>query len=182
MLLSFGLQAQVPLPFTHMAQDALVYDASIDFGDRHLSGLMVVKYTEPAYHVVLITKVGFTLMEFILHPDSLEWKKRMPGKQRKSMLKAFEKDFRLLLLTPLYNPEKIKQKRENYYVLKKDIRIGAEISTELKRVILAETKGFPNLFKSKATFEYAGEAAIPATITLNRRFLKFSIEMKKSTE
>lgn len=182
MLLSVCMQAQLPLPFTHYTSDALVYDTSLDYGDRHLSGLMVVRYTEPGYHVLLISKVGFTLMEFIIHPDSMEWKKRLPGKQRKSALKAMEKDFRLLLLAPLYNPEKIKQKRSDYYVLKKNIRIGARVSTEIKRVNLAESKGFLNLFKSKVRFEYTAQNRIPETIVLNRCSLKFSIEMKKSEQ
>lgn len=174
-----GLMAQLPLPFLQQVPEALVYDTSLDYGDWHLSGMMAVKYTEPGYHVVLTSKVGFTLMEMIIHPDSLEWIKHLPGKPRKTVLKALEKDFRLQLLTPLYKPERIKQKRDGYFVLKKNGCVGVQLGNEFKRVILAKSKGFLNFFKSTANFEYVGDGSIPERISLSRRFLQFEIEMIK---
>lgn len=171
--------SELPLPWSKIAAEGQVYDMALDYKDQHVSGLLVVKWVENQPRVVLVSKVGFTLMDFVLTTEDVQWNKKPPGLDRKSVLRNLEKDFRLLLLTPLHEPEKIKDKGRNRYHVKKAIRIAVELSSDEKKVISGESKGFINLFKSFATFTYTDTNPVPSDVDLRRRFLKMNITLKK---
>ncbi len=169
----------LPEPWSLADTSGYVYDTALDYKDNHFSGLLVVKWSGDSPQVVLISKFGYTLMDFVLTWEGIEWKKKPPGRERKSLLKNMEKDFRLLLLTPLCHPEKVKSKGRNRYNVDADMRIQIELSSDEKRVISAESRGFFNLFKSFATYAYEGTIPSPSTIQLTRRLVNVEITMRQ---
>lgn len=171
------------LPLSYMAQghDGLVFDASFQYKDFQASGLMVMKRIQLyEYHVVLLSKFGPALMEFKLTKAGITWIKSFEQLEKRVLSKFIAKDFNLLLLSILEEPKKVKSLKANEDVLIYKIKDGSKaeikVDADAGRVLYAENKGFPNLFKSKAKFTY-GENDIPQNIEITHNNINLRIDM-----
>jgi hypothetical protein len=172
-------QPSLPQPYIFQADDGLVYDASFHFKEYFVSGLLVMKKQDEGYHVVLLAKMGPTLMDFIITDDSVIWKKAIKTLDKPLVLKEMEKDFRILLLTPLYQPTSIKQLNANRFRVKKAITLKVETSEDGRRITTAKTKRFANLFKTFVTYLYTDGDDVPDQIKLKHRTIKLKIELNQ---
>ncbi|WP_040496663.1 hypothetical protein [Fulvivirga imtechensis] len=167
----------LPSSFLTAAGGSLVYDVSLDYKEQHISGLLVAKEEEHGYHVVLLSKLGLKVMEFMLTPDGLNWIKTFDRLDKRMIKKALHQDFSVLYLMPLHNPEKVRLKKNNKVKIKKCIKLQVQLSDDHKRVIKAETKNFINFFKTKVIFYYINDDDIPDEICLTRNNVKMKIYM-----
>lgn len=177
-------KATVPtLPMSYMAQDhdGLVYDASFQYKDFQASGLLVMKRLQQSeYHVVLLSKFGPALMEFKLDKKGMTWIKTFDQIDKKMLNRFIAKDFSLLMLSILEQPKKVKPLRceegVHSYKVKGGFKAKIKVDSGTDRVLYAETKGFPNLFKSKAKFTYK-ENDIPQNMEITHNNINLRIDM-----
>jgi hypothetical protein len=172
-----GQEAQLPDPYIFQAEKGLVYDASLQYNHQHVSGLLVMKNEAAGYHIMLLSKFGFTIMDFVMDEEGIVWNKMIPWLEKKMIQKAIEKDFRVLLLSPLDAPKKIKHKKKNIFTIKKKIKVAVQVGEDQEQIQWAKSKGFINLFKSQAVYYYTNEDDIPDEICLFHPHVKMKIEM-----
>lgn len=171
------------LPKSYMAQDhdGLVYDASFQYKDFQASGLLVMKRLQPSvYHVVLLSKFGPAIMEFTLDKQGITWIKTFDRLDKKTLNKLIAKDFNLLFLSILEQPKKAKHLKTAdgvlHYKIKDGFKAKVKADSATNRIVYAATKGFPNLFKSKAKFTYQ-ENDIPQNIVLTHNNINLRIDL-----
>lgn len=172
----YGQEAQLPRPFINYAEEGLIYNAVFTYKEHSFSGLMVVKKEGEAYRIVLLSKLGPTIMDFLLTEGELIWNKAPKGMDRKIIRKLMARDFNLLLLKDLQNPDKVKKKKHGYKV--KGVNAIRVCLTNDNNVSVAETKNIFILFKSRASFFYTNSDRIPDEICVDHRYIKMKVEMK----
>ena len=174
--------AALPLPYIAQASGGVVYDATFRYKDFQASGLLVMKQLqEGEYHVVLLSKMGPSLMEFKLNREGIQWIKTFEQLRKKSAEELLERDFRVLLLSTLETHHHVhpQTKRGRLKQYKIDGKPGLKIlvEPETNRVMYAENRGFLNPVKTKVHFRY-GEGSIPREIQLLHRNLRMSMELR----
>lgn len=171
-------------PQTYMAGVAggLVYNAAFQYKDFNASGLLVVKRLQPSeYHVVLLSKFGVGLMEFRLNEEGIEWIKTFDQLGKKRVEEMLERDFRVLLLSGLENPRRIKLQKQEGNIL--TFKVKGSPNLKLKsnaangRVMYAENRGFLNPVKTKVQFLYQEDGDIPEGIALKHSNVDMSLEL-----
>ncbi|MAX80088.1 MAG: hypothetical protein CL843_07925 [Crocinitomicaceae bacterium] len=167
----------LPVSYVELEPEGLVYNIDLQYKDYHLSGLAVFKQEEKGFHVVIVSKVGMSLMEFVLGEQATEWIKVIPGKDSKMILNHVEKDFRLLLLTPLHQPKKAKWKNRSVLKVKKKLKLKLKVSDG--NVVYAETRQWINLIKGFAKYTYTENQPVPEKVFLSKRFIDMEIELKR---
>ncbi len=172
-------QSKIPEPYINHATEGLIYNASFFYKDFSVSGLLVIKKQPAGYHVVLLAKMGPTLMDFIITDESVIWKKAVKSLDNGLVTRQMEKDFRIMLLTPLENPRKVKVKKKNRFKVKKAITLIIETDEEGKRIKKAKTKRFGNFFKTFVTYHYTDENLVPNQMLLRHRTIKLKIELNQ---
>lgn len=175
-----GQQDSVLFPSSYLsaAEGGLVYDVSMSYKENQISGLLVAKREERGYHVVLLSKTGFKVMDFMLTPDGLVWIKTLDQLDKEGIKNALYEDFSIIYLMPLQNPEKVKFKSEDKVKIKNgNTKLAVNLSQDHQRVESAESRGFINFFKSRAVFYYTNNDNIPDEVCLTRRNLKMKIYM-----
>lgn len=174
-LIGFNLQAQ-PKPFLEQSEDGLVYNAGFQYKDHYFSGILVIKSIENAQQVVMLSKMGPSILDFIIYNNGeVVWNKKVEAIDKPIFDKALIRDFRTLLLTPLYDPVKIKWVGDHKLKVKKHEKVV--ITTNNDRVNASENRGVINLFKTFVTYAYIDADAIPDEICLTHRNLKLKIEL-----
>ena len=174
-------RSEIPVPYISFAEDGLIYDASINYKEFQASGLLVLKQIKAAeYHVVLLSKFGPAIMEFKMNEKDFTWIKTFDKLENKLVQNFIERDFRMILLSMLENPEKINRLRSKSdhqkYKIKGEEKIHISIDPETNKVLYAENRGFINLFKTKVHFIYdTGE--IPKAISIRHNNLKLNIDL-----
>ncbi len=164
------------------ADGGLVYNATFRYKDFQASGLLVAKRVQPSeYHVVLLSKFGVSLMEFKLNEGGIQWIKTFEQLGKKRVEKMLERDFRVLLLTGLDNPGKLKlQKQEGgelTYKVKSDPGLRLRAEAETGRVLYAENRGFINPVKTKVSFLYKEDGDIPEEISLKHSNVAMRLDL-----
>lgn len=173
----------VALPETYMATPnaGIIYDTNFTYKNFHASGLLVLKRIEEAsYHVVLVSKVGPTLMEFKLNDDGLTWIKTFEKLDRKAVENFLRQDFEIILLSFLENPKKIKTRKteESYttFKIKNNTKAKINVDNSSGKVVYAENKKPMNLFKTKATFYYSDQE-FPESIVVTHNNINLRLEL-----
>lgn len=171
-------------PQSYMAGVAggLLYNAAFQYKDFNASGLLVVKRLEPSlYHVVLLSKFGVSLMEFRLNDEGIEWVKTFEQLSNKKVEKMLERDFRVLMLSTLDNPRRVKLLEQEggrlTYKVKGTPNLKIKTNSDNGRVMYAENRGFLNPVKTKVQFLYDEEGDIPQGIALKHRNLDLGLEL-----
>lgn len=174
-------RTEIPKPYIAFAEDGLIYDANITYKDFHASGLLVLKRIKPAaYHVVLLSKFGPAIMEFKMVGKDFQWIKTFDKLENRVVENFIERDFRMILLSTLENPTKIKKLKSgpNYrtYKLNGEIKAHILIAPETNNVLYVENRGFINFFKTKINFSYENDE-IPRAISIRHNHLKLNINL-----
>ena len=169
----------VPRSFVLESSEGLVFNTSIDHKNFHISGLSVIKKESEGFHIVVVSKIGVTIIDFILlDTKGIKWIKALPGNPKKMVLKQLERDFRTLLLTPLDEPDKSRFTLGGNLVVKKGIKLKLKLNKTTNNVIKAKRKGLFVLLKGKATYIYNNQK-IPSTIQFHKNWVSFVIAMER---
>lgn len=174
-------KADLPPPYI-VFDGGLVYDAAIQYKTFFASGLLVLKRIRASeYHVALLSKFGPTIMEFKLDEAGFHWIKTFDKLENKLVEKFIERDFRMLLMTTLENPDKVKRRSKasgvEKYKLKGEVNSLVYVNPATGNVIYTENKGFINLFKTKVNFSY-NEKEVPETILIEHNNLNSNITLQ----
>ena len=167
---------ELPKPYINYADNGLIYNTVFTYREHSFSGLMVVKKEGEAYRVVLLSKLGPSIMDFLIADGELTWNKVPKGMERAVIRRIMAKDFSIMLLTDLQNPEKVKEKK-NGYKIKGDNTIKIKLTADNK-VREAETKNNFTFLKTYASFFYTNSDPVPDEICVNHRYIKMKMEMK----
>src|SRR5690606_37872820 len=126
------------------------------------------------------SKFGPAIMEFTLDKQGITWIKTFDRLDKKILNRFIAKDFNLLLLSFLEHPKKARHLKTTddilYYKIKDSFRAKIKVEDATNRIVHAESKGFPNLFKSKAKFTYQ-ENDIPQNIALTHNNINLRIDL-----
>ena len=110
----------------------------------------------------------------------LTWIKTFDKLQNQVVQNFIERDFRMILLSTLENPRKIKQLRNTStyrkYKLNGETKAHILIDPETKNVVYAENRGFINFFKTKIKFDYNNKD-VPEAISIRHNNLKLNIDL-----
>ncbi|AHM59731.1 hypothetical protein D770_07340 [Flammeovirgaceae bacterium 311] len=160
----------------------LLYNATFQYKEFNASGLLVLKRLQPSeYHVVLLSKFGVSLMEFRLNDEGIHWVKTFKQLNNSKVEKMLERDFRVLMLSALDNPRRVKlQKQEGNvltYKVKGSSNLQIKTNSDNGRVMYAENRGFLNPVKTKVQFLYNEEGDIPQGIALKHRNIDLGLEL-----
>ena len=174
-------KSELPKPYISLAQNGLLYDAAITYKDFHASGILVLKQIKAAeYHVVLLSKFGPAIMEFKMEGRDFTWIKTFDKLENKVIQNFIERDFKMILLSALENPEKVSRKAStsdyHKYNLKGEIKAQIAIDPKSNNVLYAENKVFFNFYKTKVNFSYE-DSKIPQAISIRHNNLKLNIEL-----
>ncbi|UII28860.1 hypothetical protein LVD15_10655 [Fulvivirga maritima] len=153
----------------------MLYNAVFQYKEYSFSGLMVLKKQGQNYRVVLLSKLGPTIMDFLLTENGLEYITAPDVMKKKLVAKLMEQDFDLLVLHKLDDKQKVR-KRGNGFKVKGKQAIKLRLDNE-SRIIKARTNNFFSTFKSRAVFYYTNDDAIPDEMCLSHKFVKMKIEM-----
>ncbi|MBO9700293.1 MAG: hypothetical protein J7604_08785 [Sporocytophaga sp.] len=161
---------------------AFVYKTAVDVYGHYLSGLLIIKNTEPdKYRLVFTTEVGVKLFDFELGPsDFFKVHYCIDQMNKKVVINLLRDDFRLLLMNPLIASEAVVskdsthviyrlrgKKEENAYFYKLDDGKLSKIMT---------TYGKKSKTKVEILFtDYSGE--VPSNILLDHQNIKLTIKM-----
>ncbi|UII22959.1 hypothetical protein [Fulvivirga ligni] len=152
-----------------------MYNSVFQYKDHSFSGLMVLKKQGANYRVVLLSKLGPTIMDFLLTENGLVYNMAPEVMKKKIVKKLMEQDFDLLVLRKLDEQQKVRKKANGFKIKGKEA-IKARVDGQ-KRIILAKTNSWFSIFKTKAVFYYTDDDAIPDEICLSHRFVKMRVQM-----
>ncbi len=172
----------LPDPYLKKTDNALIYDASFQYKEFHASGLLVMKKIDSsAYQVQLMSKFGPGLMDFKLYEDSIHWIKTFDQLHKKSVENLIGKDFRLLLLSELDHPRKVRRVKKNtpkqVFRIKAAMKSVVVLESETGRVLYTENKQWFNPVKTRVNFEY-DQRPVPKRITLTHDHVNMHLELE----
>jgi hypothetical protein len=161
---------------------AFIYKTAVDVYGRYLSGLLIIKNTDPdVYRLVFTTEVGVKLFDFELGPgDFFKVHHVIDQMNKKVVLNLLRDDFRLLLMNPLIASEAAVSRDAGYVIYR--LRGKKEENAYfynledglLSRIVT--TYGKKSKVKVEIVFsDYAGN--VPSTIVLDHQNIKLSIKM-----
>jgi hypothetical protein len=99
------------------------YKASIDILNKHFSGIIVLKQTDPTTkHLVFVTELGMRMFDFVMRGDSLKADFVFEPLNKPKLIKALTADFRDILLVSVFNKEADRKtsSKGDYYLMKDD--------------------------------------------------------------
>jgi hypothetical protein len=85
---------------------AVKYKASIDVLNRHFSGIIVLKETEPGIrHLVFVTELGMRMFDFVMKGDSIHPEFVFEPLNKPKLIMGLTNGFRDMLLVGVYQKE-----------------------------------------------------------------------------
>lgn len=172
-------QQNVPVqPFSDDVSEDILYTADLSFKDFGFSGLFAVKSEENAYHIYFISKTGFTVIEALLKPNETDWIKTLPFLEKTSRKEKLDREFRLLVQSPLKFSKKIKYTRKGIKV-KLEGRPNVMYTVENGRISGARTKGFLHLIRTKIKYETSESGKLPESIQMRKTCIDAEINLKR---
>lgn len=169
---------QLPLPYVMISESDLIYDIEMHFRQKQMSGLVAVKSQVDGIHVLIFSKLGLTLTEFLLAEKEIQWIRKLPGSDKPRINRALERDFRTMLLTPLHNPDKVKAKKNYKFIVRKGIKLHVETDAEHQKILCAKLKKFLGVFHPTVDFTYENDL-IPQHINLAHKLIKARISLTR---
>ena len=177
-VLSLPAQNAVDLkPFSDGVAEDILYDTQMRYKDFSFTGFLAVKSEPSGYHVYLISKTGFTLVEAIIKEKETEWIKTMPFVDKPNRKKKLETDFRLLTQSPLKFGA---IKRHTKKGLKIKMQKGGKVffTIENKVITAGQTKGIFKFIKTKIRFQSPDSNGLPQSIDMRKTMLDADIKLK----
>ena len=120
------------MPFSEGVTEDILYETEIRFKDFRFSGLFAVKSDSNGYHIYLMSKTGFTLVEAILKNNETVWIKTTTFLDKEHRKQQLDTDLRLLTQSPLKFGT-VKKKTKNGFKIK--LMNGEKAFLRLKTVL-----------------------------------------------
>lgn len=171
-------RSELPTPFILSTDKNLVYRASFDYKEHHFSGLCVLKKTnEQNIRIVFLSEMGITLMDFELRDEDMLVHKIIEQLNRKILLTFLENDFRQLLMTDLFDPERVRIRKKDRM---EEFRVKNNLKASYYRrdidIEKSVRKGLLGFKKASVNYEY-GETHIPTRIILTHHRVKMNLKL-----
>jgi hypothetical protein len=102
------------------AEGASKYKAGIDVLNKHFSGIIVLKQTEPdVRHLVFVTELGMRMFDFVMRGDSITPEFVFEPLNKPKLINALVNSFKDVLLVGVFNKEASvkKGKDSDFYLL-----------------------------------------------------------------
>lgn len=172
----YSQDTQLPKPFINYTDNGLIYNTVFEYKEYSFSGLMVIKKQGDDYRIMLLSKLGPTIMDFSLTQTGLIWHKVPKGMESAVIKNVMEHDFSLILLKDLENPKRIRKTKKGYKVkANHKIRVKTD---NIDRIIEVRTQQTLALLKTKAVFFYTDDDELPDEICVSHRYVKMRMEMQ----
>lgn len=176
----FSLHAQNAIdlkPFSDGVAEDILYETKMRYKDFSFTCFLAIKNEPAGYHIYLISKTGFTLIEAIIKEDETEWIKTLPFIGKPGLKTTLEADFRILLQSPLKFGT---LKRQTKKGLKIKMQRGGKVFYTVKDgvVTTGKSKGFFKFIKTKIRFQSPDSNGLPQSILIKKTMLDAEIKLK----
>ena len=166
--------------FVSEANEGLVYRASFAYREHNFSGIMAIKAHEADIHIVLMSELGPTIMNFTLTPDNLVVLDMIDLPKNKMLLKQLESDLRLMFLAGLHQHEKTKQIKSNGNTFKFRLVGEDQITVFTKsgssQFVSAKRSGIV-CDKVIVDYDYTDDGNVPSIITMKHSMVKIRMKL-----
>ena len=173
----FSLHAQNTVdlkPFSDEVPEDILYDTQMRYKDFSFTCFLAIKSEPSGYHIYLISKTGFTLVEAIIRENETKWIKTLPYIDNPGLKKTLDADFRLLTQSPLRFGT-IKRLTKKGLKIKKQKGGKVFFKVENDVVTFGKSKGFFKFIKTKVRFESPDSKGLPQTIIIKKTMLNAEI-------
>ncbi|MFO7829981.1 MAG: hypothetical protein R6V23_15260 [Bacteroidales bacterium] len=172
---------EIPYSLTH-SEKTLIYKTSIDFYQRNISGLLIIKKTdEQSYRIALTTQFGLKIFDFALNGGNLEVVYCIDYLNKKSIIYTFEDDFNLLLMQNkfdrIYTLKDVEKKYKAWVFQSGKMQYYYLMNTEKSQIEKIEQWKRNAEKISVNLYEY--KENLPGNITLKHHNLKLNLELKR---
>lgn len=175
---SLHAQKTLPVkPFSDGVSKDILYAANLRYRDFTFSGFFAVKSESEGYHIYLISKTGFTLIEVILKENKSVWIKTLPFLEKDSRKQKLDNDFRLLCQSPLRFSSMKKETKKGIKVKFPDGE-HAKYFVKNGTVTAAKTVGFLHLIRTKISFTHTDSIGLPQSIIMTKSLIGAEINLK----
>src|SRR5690606_11063814 len=163
------------MPFSEGVTEDILYETEIRFKDFRFSGLFAVKSDSNGYHIYLMSKTGFTLVEAILKNNETVWIKTTTFLDKEHRKQQLDTDLRLLTQSPLKFGT-VKKKTKNGFKIKLMNGEKAFFTVENGAVVSVKTKGFLKLIKTKISYLEPSTNGVPQSILMTKTIVDAEIK------
>ncbi|MGM0409042.1 MAG: hypothetical protein ACQERU_13760 [Bacteroidota bacterium] len=172
---------EIPYSLPH-SEKTLIYKTSIDFYQRNISGLLIIKKTdEQSYRIALTTQFGLKIFDFALNGGNLEVVYCIDYLNKKSIIYTFEDDFNLLLMQNkfdrIYTLKDVEKKYKAWVFQSGKMQYYYLMNTEKSQIEKIEQWKRNAEKISVNLYEY--KENLPGNITLKHHNLKLNLELKR---
>ncbi|NMM47883.1 hypothetical protein [Marinigracilibium pacificum] len=171
------------LPITYLNhEDKVIYDLQLKYKEYKGSGLLVLTKKGPGnYQGALVTKVGFTLLQFELVNGNFEWTKILEYLDKWIIRKALQKDFTFLMLAELDDAKiKMKEETDAYKLMKVKAKYPFNLKTINNRPVYLKERGFCVVGRTIINFEYQNaNELIPDKMELSHKGIDSEMKLKR---
>lgn len=164
-------------PFSDGVSEDILYETEMRYKDFSFTGLFAVKSEADGYHIYLISKTGFTLVEAILKENETVWIKTVSFLDKEHRKQKLDADFRLLTQSPLKFGS-IKRKNKRGLKIKLNNGDRAFFNLENGVVTSVKIKGFLRLIKTKIEFKSISSKGLPQSIIATKTLIDAEIILK----
>jgi hypothetical protein len=101
-------------PFFPAADTTQLFNMQVDFRKNHLSGLLLIKSTQPdGYRLVFTTHFGMSVFDLEFDKDAFRINYCIEALNKKRVIQLLENDFRILLFLNLKNSQNLSNNYRN---------------------------------------------------------------------
>ncbi len=164
------------------SEKTLIYKTSIDFYQRNISGLLIIKKTEKQnYRIALTTQFGLKIFDFALKEGNFEVVYCIEYLNKKSIISTFEDDFKLLLMQnkfeQIYTFQKDKQKYKGWILQSGKINYYYFLNTDNNHIEKIEQ--WKRNAKKISVVLYDYNNNLPLNIQLEHHNIKLKMNLKR---
>jgi hypothetical protein len=164
------------------SEKTLIYKTSINFYQRNISGLLIIKKTDKQnYRIALTTQFGLKIFDFVLKEGNLEVVYCIEYLNKKSIISTFEDDFKLLLMQnkfeQIYTFQKDKQKYKGWILQSGKINYYYFLNTDNNHIEKIEQ--WKRNAKKISVILYDYNNNLPLNIQLEHHNIKIKMNLKR---
>lgn len=164
------------------SEKTLIYKTSIDFYQRNISGLLIIKKTDKQnYRIALTTQFGLKIFDFALKEGDLEVVYCIEYLNKNSLISTFEDDFNLLLMQnkfeQIYTFQKDEQKYKGWVFQSGKMNYYYLMSKEKNQIEKIEQRKRNAKKISVSLYDYSNN--LPSSIQLEHHNFKLKMNFKR---
>ncbi|MDY6801979.1 MAG: hypothetical protein SVU94_12265 [Bacteroidota bacterium] len=164
------------------SEKTLIYKTSIDFYQRNITGLLIIKKTEEQnYRIALTTQFGLKIFDFALKEGNLEVVYCIEYLNKKSIISTFEDDFKLLLMQnkfeQIYTFQKDEQKYRGWVFQSGKMNYYYLMNSEKRQIEKIEQRKRNTKKISVDLYDYNNN--LPLNIQLEHHNIKLKMNLKR---